>query len=32
MLQESFCANVNNDYLVLMLELSILGFFHQLLE
>lgn len=27
MLQESFCANVNNYYLVLMLELSILVFF-----
>lgn len=27
MLQERFCANINNDYLVLMLELSILGFF-----
>lgn len=27
MLQERFCANVNNDYLVLILELSILGFF-----
>lgn len=27
MLQESFCANVSNDYLVLMLELRILVFF-----